>query len=427
MESKVLKWTRSKRSFKAIPRDFHELFTKGNLNGASKLRICIFCNPCGGNGDVVFAIKLYTYLKAWYRCSITIVTTRPKTFLKNHIIPDTRILCVKEPGLRADDCLETKVLKIYDRQCKKQVKVKPFDLFLVAPWVSEELFKYDSLKGLFPESNPFNTYIFSAYNQDANEFVQLFDFATGIGKSRVGLMLMDRKVKKPTKLLRKISGPYVMSYISKSDIISKSAPIECLKAFIKIMIKKYPDGITIIVPKFIEKELVFVKSLTHFGVSITLVTEKKTHEFGSDDDPLFTLRADILPVSMDLFHGLLKYSEPDMLLTGNQSVTDLLSIRDDVTLYYQLMPWESSFSKELKKLIKIPWLSSAKNSCGSTAKASPSYKQVKKHDFRKLAKPKLDAIIRMSVHVKKESWLQDYIEFYGMSRKKTTFINRLKN
>lgn len=438
VKNEILKWTKSQRQFKRIPRDISGLYLKKkqqSIKGVKQLRICIFCNPCGGNGDIMFATKLFGYLKKWYGCSVTIVTTRPSTFISSKIIPKRNVYCVKHPSFKPEDCLTSEGLKVYDINCKRQQNLKPFDLFFVAPWVSGELFTYTSLQKVFANSNPFNTYIFSAYNQDYGD--QPFDFVTGIGKKRLGLMLTDLQPVKPTRLLKKIGEPYVFSYISQSNVISKKQPIECIKTFIENIIKKYPDGICIIVPPFIQDHLiVFKQILKKFKNKLVIdfiTNDGSLLPFGPDNDddddelPLFTIRSDILPVTIKEFRGLLKYSLPEILLTGNQSVTDLLSINKKQTiLYYQLMPWETDFAKELKLLTHIPWLPT-KKSCGNQTKAKPQYNKVNKHDFRILARPKMDSVIQFGVHLKKSKWLQEYTQLYSESHTKKTFMQKLSD
>ena len=55
-----------KPKYSEIPRDLWKSFEYPmSFKNTKKLRICLYANPCGGNGDIVFSTKLYSYLKKW--------------------------------------------------------------------------------------------------------------------------------------------------------------------------------------------------------------------------------------------------------------------------------------------------------------------------------------------------------------------------
>jgi hypothetical protein len=420
-----------------IPRDLWKSFDDPvSLKKTKKLRICLYANPCGGNGDIVFSTKLYNYLKKWYGSTIYIITTKPEAFIKEKIIPKNKILCLKTPGFKQEECIVTKTLSLYSGECskklsKKQVNALDFDLFFVAPWVSEEIFKYNSLQSIFSYSNAFNTYIFSAYNQDITADTQPFDFITGLGKDRLGLLYTKITPKTNSALLKKVGGKrrYIITHISQSNVIPKKHPFDCIRNFLKVVFKQY-NNISILVPKFFGINPDFFKDVAlKSKVNIVLYTGEngKIIEFNGGEKGNYIVRADILPVSSSQFHSLLKYSLPDILVTGNQSLTDLLSIRQDMRIYYQLMPWESSFAKELKILTNLDYLTSTKYSCGSvkTQLKKPNFDKVIKQDFRTLSRHKLDSIMNLAYEFRTNTNLHLLEEFYFKYRSKKTLVNKI--
>ena len=89
----------------------------------------------------------------------------------------------------------------------------------------------------------------------------------------------------------------------------------------------------------------------------------------------------------------------DILVTGDQSITDALSCCSTKNIFYQIAPWKQTFGRNLAKYMPNQYLKSCKTSCGTlkAIKYNSNYnKFVKDWDFRKLAKPKMDAIIKLT-------------------------------
>ena len=118
---------------------------------------------------------------------------------------------------------------------------------------------------------------------------------------------------------------------------------------------------------------------------------------------ILTFRVDILPVSNKDMFGLMEHSVKDILLTGDQSITDALSCCSSKNIFYQIAPWKITFGHELAKHLPNKFLKSIKTSCG-TLKAiryNSNYKNfIKNWDFRILAKPKMDAIMKFANYQK---------------------------
>lgn len=425
---KLLTYTKKVRNFKSIPRNIHTIFEPSTLDYSS-LNVAFYANPCGGNGDVSFATRIWEYLYDWFGIAATVYTSRPSTFVSNGIIPKRLIYCVKDSRSRKPyDCIETNVVKVYNIDCKKRIKRLPlFDLYFVVPWVSEEIFTYKSLQGIFSNANAFNTYIFSAYNQESID--QSFDFITGIGslkgESRLGMMFVDV----PRKRFKyEFLKPYILVHISKTDEID---PEGCIRSFIKTMLKKYKYSVSFVLPKYFEKYPYLFKQIgIQLGVNIDLyITDVPVREYHySDTNVVYSMRTDILPVPLDDFNSLIQNALPDYLMTGNQSVTDLISVKDSFSLYYQLMPWESSFSRQLAKLSGHTHLSNQRLSCGL---GKISYKpvkwdKVKDFDFRKLAYGKIHQILEYVKEKRDNEYIQEYIDLYNGSRTKASFLKKLE-
>ena len=98
-----------------------------------------------------------------------------------------------------------------------------------------------------------------------------------------------------------------------------------------------------------------------------------------------------------------------MLLTGDQSFTDGLSIRkEDSVIFYQGLPWKQNFYTSMAKDIPNKFFKSYKTSCGNAnaLRYKPNLSRfANKNDFRVKAKAKMDALI-MSVGYKSDLYTQ---------------------
>ena len=93
-----------------------------------------------------------------------------------------------------------------------------------------------------------------------------------------------------------------------------------------------------------------------YGKVVTLSNEKGNS---------FILRGDILPQPRTDFISLIKYSLSDVLLTGDQSITDAFSYcRMNKRIWYETAPWKYEFIQELSKVIPNKYLRDFRTSCG---------------------------------------------------------------
>jgi hypothetical protein len=352
-----------------------------------KLKVLILCNPCHGFGDVIFAIKLMNYIKLWYGCKVKIATTTPEHFVKL--------------GTNEKDIIPLGVKKI--KQCRRFSGVilsKPigkFDLFFVAPLPADNEISYKDISKLTEHSNVLNTFFFSEYNDKLNKG---FDFNTGIGKDRDGIFLTDIKdVEKKDKKL----GKYALSYLSNN--IDKAE--QCFLNFLELVSKKYNyKKFSVIAPDWVSElaDMYFIKSVDKHYSKIILHTKEEEIVVLDDDDNNneFHIRCDIFPVPNQEMLVLMKKSVDDILLTGDQSITDALSCCSNKNIFYQIAPWKEDFGKNLAKELPNPYLLKKKTSCGTTKAINykSNYKNfIKKWDFRKKGKVKLDAVIAYGVEI----------------------------
>ena len=102
---------------------------------------------------------------------------------------------------------------------------------------------------------------------------------------------------------------------------------------------------------------------------------------------------------------LIASSVDDILVTGDQSVTDVLSCCPKKNIFYQIAPWKRDFAKSLSEIMPNKYLESSSTSCGT--RQIPLYFQsdytqfVMDNDFRKLARPKLNQVINLTVAIKR--------------------------
>lgn len=422
MTDKIVKDIFKLKSFKNI----NDIFWKPYFDKREKcsktcgrgVKILLLNTPCQGFGDVIFAIKLAKYLRTWYGCTVHIATTLPDAFKKmkepeNNIIPLT--------GGKSPQCRRFAGLKMSEPGT--------YDLIFVAPLQADYTVNRADVKKLIKYSNVFNTFFFSEYNDTPSK---KFDFPTGVGGKNMGLFL--NKTTKGAKVAR-TKPPYALIYIAES-ILSAD---KCFLGFMEMVSKKYSakhNKFEIVVPGWMVEEILdnesrFVKRLKKYYPNIVTVDSKRKKEVISEGsgEKTLTLRGDILPVDNKTMIRLMAHSVKDILLTGDQSITDCLSCCPSKNIFYQIAPWKMSFGKNLAKLLPNKYLSKVTTSCGTlqAIKYESNYsKFVQKWDFRKLAKPKLDAIMLATKAAKKSKKVRDIEKLVLSSKSLATLKNKLK-
>ena len=175
----------------------------------------------------------------------------------------------------------------------------------------------------------------------------------------------------------------------------------CARGFIEMVSKKYHSLSTfqIICPLFVLakiKKRTFIDMYLHTWRKIIFITDKKKIIINtSQGHGVLYIRGDILPVKYDIMMGLMRYSVKDILVTGDQSITDVLSCCIDKNIFYQIADWKQNFATALAKALPNKYLKSMDTSCGGLHAINyrSNYKYFGLHyNFFKNAAPKLAAI-----------------------------------
>ena len=369
---------------------YNECLKKG-IKLFDHINILILCAPCKGFGDVIFATKLKHYIMDWYNITADIATTVSKSFV-NLGEPAKNIIQLDGKG---------------QDQCRRFSRLLPtksldgYDLILVAPLQGDLTVSFADIKHLIPYSNRTNTFIFSEYN---DKITKNFDINTGIGKGRDGMFFVNTNSQKKdiTKFgLKKYAVAYISGSVDRSHL--------CLVRFIQMVIDKYPDLQEIVCQDWAVEIsnkyfIAHIKGVDNIYLKTIndLIVVKNSNSSGRR----LTLRCDVLPVANNIMIGIIKYSVADILITGDQSLSDVLSCcAEHKNIFYQIVPWKTDLAKELTKELPNKFLKSSKTSCGCSEAITykSDYKNfVKKWDFRTRGKAKIDAMIS-SVNILKHT------------------------
>jgi hypothetical protein len=387
-------------------------------NCGKDLKILILNAPCNGFGDIIFGIKIARYLREWYNASVIIASTQTSQFITLGENPENLI---KLTGGKAQ-CRRFANLQI-EKDIPKQ------DLIFVAPVQFDFDANLPDVKKLIPYATKYNTYFFSEYNDSQNK---KFDFPTGIGGKNLGLLMTSPKIKKGSP----IKNPYAVIYVAETI----SSVKHCYFSFIEMVTTKYHQVhpvFDIVVPTWIVNNPNFYKEIVKYSggyyENINIIGGKYPKKIKLSDRPNKTtlnIRGDILPLPYNDMLRLIKYSVKDILLTGDQSITDALSCCGSKNIFYQIAPWKENFGKHLALYLPNKFLAKKKTSCGTllALKYDSNYKKfIQTWDFRKLARPKMDAIILAANARKNSSEIRELEKIILESRTITSLKNKLKN
>ena len=388
-----------------------------NTYKAKDLKVLIICNPCMGFGDIVFGMKFFQYLKEWYNCDLQIATTNPGGFKQLGMKDNIFLLKSKSKNLQ---CRKVSRLHFYTMDGER-VDVPDVDLIFIAPLTADYDADYKDVKNLIPYSNKLNTFFLSEYNDSARKNI---DFHTGIGNNRYGLFLTDTP---DGEKLNRTKNPYSLIYIA--ETISRAT--SCYSSFIEMIVKKYHSKYSkfdIVVPEWIaesiKKNKKLIKLLSRYYENIEVVV--KGWSQSGTNNTLF-IRGDILPLPNTDMMRLIKHSVRDILLTGDQSITDALSCCSTTkNIFYQIAPWKENFGKQLSKELPNKYLKKKSTSCGTinAIKYNSKYKNFNSSwDFRVLARPKMDAIMMYS-KTRKSSKIIKYLEELIFHTRNLTSLKR---
>lgn len=386
-------------------RAVYEEFLKNpsKLPKSVPVEVVIICLPCEGLGDIIYGIKIKQYIKDWYNIDATIATTTPELFEKVGYIGNIITLRVASGEKH---CRQVKDL-IAD--------IVGYDLILFAPMALGTYIYHPDIKRAIPQSTLSNTFFFSEYNDS----IGMFDINAGIGTEgfdnikRDGLLFTETNCVKSDILKFLLSREYAFAYIGQS--VEESDV--CILNFSKLITLKYPNLDQIVCPSWVEKISPstikhYLKTIDNIHImtssGVKIIKEKK-----DGSGRTLTFRCDILPVKNHVMLSLIKYSVKDVLLTGDQSLTDALSCCPDKNIFYQIAPWKEEFGKNLAKYLPNEFLNSRDTSCGTRAAinyTSDYSKFVSEWDFRKLGKPKVDAMIASALFIKQNKVVQSILK-----------------
>ena len=360
--------------------------------------ILILNAPCNGYGDIVFGMKLKKYLEEWYKCcKIYMATTynnKGALKLKGNILP-----LVPKVAKKDYNCLYFNEVKFKNKKDSKHI----FDIVFVAPLVIGNP-NLEDVQTLLPYIEKSQVFWFSEYNNGNNNF----DFQTGVGPGDLGLFLTNPNITKPRS--KKLKNKYSFIYVANIKGVDK-----CISSFLEMICKKYKDNehFDIVVPSWFSKKNITNSSMKKIQkdwseIRIKDSKGKNTKLFSVKQDisNILTFRADILPVENDVMLGLIKHSVRDILLTGDQSITDALSCCPSKNIFYQTAPWKKDFAYYLGKTLPNKYLVSENTSCGNlkALKYKSNYnKFIQKWDFRKKGKKLIDKIVKESKDSRKRS------------------------
>jgi hypothetical protein len=419
---------------------FKELYKvpfKLNTNNiiSSDIRIVLILNSIYGFGDIIFCLKIHKYIKEWYNIDATILSSMPKALIQNGI---TNIYGMKVPGKPYTEGASIKHMKIYnvDSEGKFLNRTTPekFDIIMVTPWIGTDYTpNHTTIKRFFPYSNRFNTFLFSSYNPPQPH---LYDFTTGIGKNHLGLLLSEKTVQKRPEYLDQ---PFIMVHISYYHSVNING---CFDKFVKLMCKKYYqkyEKLDIVIPKLVleneiamKKLIKYIKTNGYYDSVQIILSDKKMLKDPQNFDRVLRFRADILPIPYQEYINLFNYCLPDVLTTGNQSPTDIISCCKNYNIYYQIMPWERKFANGLSKVLKAPYLSKVKTSCGfekMKIDAKLNLRLIEENnDFRILGKAKLDSILKNIKLINTDYYMKKFVKIVNSikNKSKTTVLKKFK-
>lgn len=375
------------------------------------LNILILNAPCNGFGDIIFAFKLYKIIKSIYNSNVYIATPdKEKMMMLGNLPDETVILLTKQDGTYPGQCRRFESLKMHTNLI--------FDLILPAPIPWDFKFSLRDIKKLIPYATKYNTYSFSEYNDYLNKGIF---FNTGLGKGRLGMLFTKENksnIKSNEKSNRLIKDKYALAYLNTIDSTTPRWR-SCLKNFIQMITNKYkyrhfqlivsPSMMDYLKGKpskewFIDASMTKneLRSIVHkYYKNIILIDSKENNHVLSDiPNYSFIIRGDILPVPNHVMLQYIKQSVKDILITGDQSITDVLTCCPEKNIWYQIAPWKENLGKELAKQMNNKYLKSKKTSCGTTkSKFKSNYKKfIKDNNFVKNFRPIMDDIMNQTAN-----------------------------
>lgn len=366
-------------------------------------KICFYTMSfAGGFGDLIFTLKLYAIFKKWYNISPYIVSPTPDKFLSNGI-SKSKVLHLKIPKSESheahkyiEDSDSIPIVTMNDTIWKKN-----FDIIFVTPvtmdgWENN----LGHFKSIFPYITSNILYRFSAYDHGG----MTYEIPLGLSEDRYGIFISPTQIS--TK--RIIKNPYIMTHISNINWTEAEGDYKsCLSNFLKLMAKKYHKTYPVL-------DIVVSKSITNDFASTDRDRFNKLKDYlkkfygkvkviKSESDTLLeeglNIRSDLPVMPHIKFTSLFQHCLPDVLGTGNQTISDLVSCCTNFNIYYQTLPWEVSFAKNLGRILKKDYLTVRRSACGKYGDKNMLYMETDlsiikdNYDFSKKGKSFMDKIM----------------------------------
>jgi len=379
----------------------------------SNVTVGLFNIPCGGFGDIIVCKTFYDYLKSWYpNMNVSICTSDPEKYNQLGVSKGVVKLHSKKEDIQ---CIDYNELIL-----KKKIK---FDLMIVVPIINKS-FEIKKFRKCISYANIFNTFTMSEYN---GEFAP-YTFPIGVGEDNLGILLNDFKTREQT-LIKK---PYALVYIQPSPEWGSHARY-CFFSYLEMICEKYSKKhrtFQIVIPSWIEEEMEYNPSFTtklrkivkeYFKNIAIVYNNGDQHKIleNPEDKSILVFRADLLPQKREIFISLIRDSVPDILLTGDQSITDAISCCKRKTIWYQIAPWKQGFSYYLHKELPNKNFKTFKTSCGSLNAFDVNIDWntfQKKYDFRIHGKKRMDLILIGHDKFKKDKNIQELLTIIEGSR-----------
>ena len=388
--------------------------------------IVMLCAPCQGFGDVVYARKIAGLLCGWYPSArVLVASPQPDLFYKLGPMPrgSTVEMLLVSPGT-SPACRKFGRLRWGLRGGKGP---EAPDLVLVSPLPAGFQPDLADVRALVPSATRHNTVFMSEYNCDLEPGPsRLHCMQVGLGGDRMGLLFGDAGGGRACPQPLRAAWAYTVAYVAHNT----RATLRCLHDFLELATQenRAPPGkeFHIVVPALLAVNLAggTVASLAKragFTRAVIVPKEGKVRHVlgggggggGGTTARTLVLRGDVLPLPYEEMNALLNHAAADVLITGDQSLSDALACKGK-RVWYQVMPWKANLARRLAEQLDRPELASnPAGSCGDegtlTLLASERTRAqlVRDWDFAKLSRPLFDALVALAVmrRSRGEEWL----------------------
>ena len=413
----IIKYSEKCKYFEDLYDIFWKLYENDKIEKKhySNISIGLFNTPCGGFGDIIVCKTFYDYLTEWYPgASISICTTAPGKYRDLGINGNIYKLSERGKDKTDTECIDYSKLVL-----KKKIK---FDIMIAIPIINKS-FEINRFKKLIPYANVFNTFSVSEYNGDFPPYT----FPIGVGKGELGLLFNNFKYTQQN-IIKK---PYAMVYIQPSPEWGVHSKY-CFLSYLEMICINYREKhsfFQIIIPDWINDEIMNNNDFKRRVMKICGIYYDNISVVGKNDAiflkgelskrSYLVFRADILPQKRDIFISLMKDSVNDILVTGDQSLSDILSCCNYKKVWYQIAPWKKGLAENLSKHLPNKNYETFKTSCGNLKNINTKidWKNfMKNYDFRINGRKRMDSILIGNYNYKTSDELPKLLEIIEKSR-----------